>query len=103
MEKYIYRLAFLTLNDVEEMFPLYFDSVKSALSYIHKTINLCNNCNNMYFEEYDFIKHGYRFRSCCMHGETSSRWYRFELLYKDNRVSYNRFIGITRIALICQE
>lgn len=99
MKKFIYRLAIVTHTDVEEMFPYYFDNKETALRFaeLYATNVLLNY--SPYLEEYNHKKTG-DYSHCCFSQEYKcSRCLRYDFLYKDNRVSYNRYLAITNIEL----
>ncbi len=100
MENYIYRLAFVTHNEVEEMTPYYFADEKSALDYAKLILSLCDNTTNNFFDECYNSKTGTQYSSCYFKECNKVRWYCYERLYKDNRVSYDKFLSVIRLPLL---
>lgn len=100
MENYIYRLAFVTHNEVEEMTPYYFVDEKSALAYAKQIVSTNINTNNNFFDECFDSKRGTIYSSCYFMEGKKVRWYCYETLYKDNRVSHDRFLSVIRIPLL---
>ncbi len=100
MDNYIYRLAFVTHNEVEEMTPYYFADEKSALDYAKRIVSTNINTINNFFDECYNSDCGPIYSSCYYKEGNKVRWYCYERLYRDNRVSYDRFLTIIRLPLI---
>lgn len=103
MEKFIYRLALVTNNKVKVMFPYYFGNRETALSYAKIYVNVNQDYLMNALEEYCNSEHEHNTCKCSLQEGGYKRLYDFELLYKDNRVSYNRYLALTRVTVFCQE
>lgn len=99
MEKFIFRLALVTPNNVEEMLPYYFEDEETALGFAELYVR-------EYWSNYSTLLEEYKPKKTCDLGRgfyykeyAGSRWYKFDFLYQDKRVSIIRYLAITRIAL----
>lgn len=100
MEKFIYRLAIVTPNEVEEMLPVYFVYEATALGFAELYVRLNWSNYSSLLEEYNHNKTGDT-ASCFFSTEyKGSRRYKFEFLYKDMRSSVIRYLAITRIEVV---